>query len=462
MPAGSPPGSHKFFRAFKTFPDTDGDCSTDSAEFEIQARHQSAANHPGDPAYPTNPTDVLADPFDPDKDKNGVADGKQLDRDNDSTPDADDGGADDPTFAPPFASYPRYAFFNIPGSATQINSLGTVLFPNFTWKGGDIKPLAGIADEYDGAGSINDSDLIIGRGARAINVGGGLDPWETYFACYWRNRNAPRQWVEQSAAHVSYAGDPSGTLSEDGVFSSKSYYIRPNHNWTDDSDIDAWQIAPNGTCRNLYRGNITNQHDGNLRWGYAPIPEAGGVVYAPNKLPFLPIVPYKVVRDGTRPNTIFALDGYQVYASVNGGAWGESPAYWTALDICADGTAAGNDQPGLKMPVLLNNHWMAVERHTPGLPARWMDGTAYLHGASASGWLLAYRGSYPQASESGALLPVRIRGTAIDAATSNATGVDTFSIGSTDPGETVKDRQWIMAPAGGGSTPVSLVAPLNA
>lgn len=71
--------------------------------------------------------------------------------------------------------------------------------------------------------------------------------------------------------------------------------------------------------------------------------------------------------------------------------------------------------------------------------------------------------------ETGVLLPIRLEGIPPAGGAPEATGVDEVSVGSTNPdfslnspdAKPVQDRLWIMVPAGGGSTTVTLKAPLN-
>jgi hypothetical protein len=77
------------------------------------------------------------------------------------------------------------------------------------------------------------------------------------------------------------------------------------------------------------------------------------------------------------------------------------------------------------------------------------------------GWILA--SSWDAGSQCGVMLPVRAKGAPGNSSLApDATGVDDFSIKSTNPGEAVKDKIWIMAPINGEANTVTLKAPLNA
>jgi hypothetical protein len=314
MPAGSAPGQRQFFRAFKTFPDTDGDGSTDSAEFEMLARHQAAANHPGDLAYPTNPTDALADPFDPDKDKNGVADGLQLDRDNDLIADSSDVAPNDSTVAAAIQDVPRYAVFPAPGGALQINDRGTVLYPHATWSGGQSRNISGME-----AMAINDSNQIIGWIERKI-------PWslgerQLQALAYQNGLSGTVHHVERTIdgtirygiVNPGTVGTPGPILSDTGVVRGDWDFLRQHpddflgnfEDWNGDSladhTINSWMLPVGGDpdCVPFSRPQGVAASNGAFMWGSGEAENSGyGVVYGQNALPPLPSVPPNVIEDG--------------------------------------------------------------------------------------------------------------------------------------------------------------------
>jgi hypothetical protein len=338
-PAPSSPGSRKFFRAFKTFPDSDGDGSTDAAEFEIIARRQTAAGIAGDD---------LADPFDADKNRDGIPDGQQLDQDGDQTPDASDAAPQDPTMTAPVGEVPRFAFFPLPGSQgtpVDINTRGTVLFPRGTWKGGDLKDLEGTKPPKDDrvATALNDHDQILGQQTREFP-----DPSNRHApaGCYWPGRSGPRTWVEAEVdcpvhgkrSHSSVYPE-TRQLGNDGYFRSETWSFQPGPSM-DSCARGAWRLpaGEESTCQSLADGSRWSEEDG-IRLMEEPGTE-GFVIYdGARRLPELPGGGgTHFARDFQKPGSVLAVgvgaegsSNLTTYVSQNGGGWTASASYENAL-----------------------------------------------------------------------------------------------------------------------------------
>jgi hypothetical protein len=461
------------------------------------ARHQAAANHPGDPAYPTNPDDALADAFDPDKDKNGVVDGKQLDRDNDEVADAVDNAPQDATATAPLADVPRYAFFKTAGAGMLINDLGTALLRNSTWKGGSLLGLQGLGSgDSDTAMGLNNSDVIVGQMQRTLSEPGAPNMLTTG-NCYWPGRSAGKKWVEGMVGNKMYYGIGSaanfhhGYLSDDGQFACSSVFVtqRDGHGyWERPADspidpLDAWQLPLDAAAKCIPIDRAGSDigiagSAGALKWGQRGNPEVEpgviGMVYDGDTLLESSFVPANVVADTRNPHLLFAMaanDGGS-YFSLNGGPWTPGGTYNHAIDIARDGSAVGYNQPGLSLPIMINLKWQDITRTAPGLPEIWRtDESSHLVDTSLNGWVLASRAAdleNPNDDESGIMLPIKIEGTATTGSPREITGVDEISVrvenpdfGAPDGGKPVKDRLWVMAPVGG-ATQFTLKAPLNA
>jgi len=165
-PAPSDPNSRRFWRIKADWGlDSDNDGSPDWLEFASAA------------ANPAGPGGLRADAFDADTNRDGVADGSQLDSDGDGLADKFDPAPQDPAIATSAAAPRwRYAVFPIPAAADSngqefaphmINSQGKVLFPLSVWHRGAFKDLK---MERDGeiraifALGMNDSGQILGVG----------------------------------------------------------------------------------------------------------------------------------------------------------------------------------------------------------------------------------------------------------------------------------------------------------
>ncbi|MEO7098109.1 MAG: hypothetical protein ABI162_02020 [Luteolibacter sp.] len=166
--------------------------------------------------------------------------------------------------------------------------------------------------------------------------------------------------------------------------------------------------------------------------------------------------------------TTFEYNDTQVYKD---GAWKTSDAYAKATDISADGTAIEGNQGNLKAPIYINGKWTDIEKTAPiptdasGPPSPWHDSSVNLMDTTEHGWILAERGEYG-AYQHAAMMPIRAEAKYIQefypgVETKVAVGVDDFSIGSAEPGDTVKDRIWIMAPLGGPAKSVTIKCPLK-
>lgn len=461
LPAPAPTaGQRRFLRVKATAVDTDGDHITDFDEFLL-----AAENNP------------LGNAFNPDADGNGKKDNEQVDTDKDGTFDAYDATPQDETAAYSLIPYARYALFEIPDGAIQINDRGTVLYYDSVWRGGTTTYLTG--NGY--ANAINDRDMILGT----MEFTWDEMIWNA--ACYWSGPGGGPAVV--SAKHQSgdphhvwrissWIGDhvrtPGTVLTNDGRF--------PGVSTKDDTPSDAhhiWQLPIDDKEASSGAGPfyMTNMGPDGLMWGYEWDMESGAVygkVYAPNELEGIAsFFPLNVTR-ASLPNgkvSVFALSEHEDPDSLvhHDGSWKSSPTYGKAIDMATDGTAIGRRHEGKVMPILQNGKWHSIERSAPDLPENWKSITAELVDTTPSGWILG-RHEEGTFGKAGVLLPLRLDGVPPDITAKEATGVDGISVGADNPElnvlgdptfKPVKERLWIMAPAGSGATSVCIKAPLN-
>lgn len=485
LPAPAPTaGQRRFLRVKATAVDTDGDNVTDFDEFLL-----AAENNP------------LGNAFNSDADGNGALDDTQVDTDMDGQTNATDATPSDGTAAYTTVPYVRYAFFEIPGGAGQINDQGIALYFDKTWQGGTLVDLQGINrdDRREHANGINDSGLIIGQ-AVVMVPGAGTDT----VACAWTNRNAGRSVF----GNLSENGQTFPTsYNEEGVYFTNSFLgpdgrfaglrndyesgpvISSHHIW--ELAGDPPQLSSVAAPESIVSGQPNVQHmisgfgTNGIMWGAKARSNSNGIVFAPNELPELPFVPKSVIRHDL-PNgqtAIFALP-YSGNACVYlNGSWKDSPAYANATDIAGDGIAIGMNIPAIGAegshnfqaakvaPIFLNGKWTSIERTAPDLPVAWKDEATQLMDISQGGWILANRANpTTNAQQSAVMLPLRIEGVPPDQSAPESTGVDGVSVGADNPElnmdndptfKPVKERLWIMAPTGSGVTSARIIAPLN-
>jgi len=357
-PAPSDPDSLRFWRIkVDAGIDTDTDCSPDWAEFEM------AANGTGGMV-----AGVTGDAFNADTNNDGIPDGQQIDSDGDGTPDASDPAVSDATTFIPLAPLPRYAMFEIPGKAIQINDRGTVIFPTKVWRGGTLSDLPGGGT----ARGINDLDVILGTANRDLNDPDSGAPLPGK-VCYWASPTTPYQTlevIENGQTVFAYchhdatiAHGPGSILSNSGRFIEHAYVESAPADYHDqyDSYPTLWQIQ-DGTSTATRQASPSGSiylNDPGLYWGlvnpYDPDkPQEIGSVRVPALLAPLPFVPLNVIpqalpKGGTQyiatrnPTAFPAGGGTLVY---NGGAWRSNRTYTNAIDIALDGIAIGDSEFG--------------------------------------------------------------------------------------------------------------------
>ncbi|MCF7676091.1 MAG: hypothetical protein K9M97_12150 [Akkermansiaceae bacterium] len=183
-PAPYDPASRRFWRIKADWSkDSDEDGSPDWLEF---------ADAAGNPLVLVG---LRSDAFDGDTNRDGVADGSQVDSDGDGQPNISDPAPQDPVIAT-LAAAPRwrYAVFQIPAAVSlgggehaphMITSQGKVLFPSSVWSRGAFKNLRMTrTDEIQAsfALAMDDSGQILGVGTamRLESSGGGSGGMATF------------------------------------------------------------------------------------------------------------------------------------------------------------------------------------------------------------------------------------------------------------------------------------------
>ncbi|NQX02705.1 hypothetical protein HQ447_18755 [bacterium] len=497
-PVSVDPNSKRFWRVFVNAEiDTDLDGTQDWSEFEIAAREAAAP-----PLFSSmNDVQIMnsssgsgggstasGNAFNADTNGDGIPDGEQLDSDDDGIADAFDIASSDATATYEIGPLPRYALFEIPGNALQINDLGTVIYADKTWKAGIVAPLpGGPAGESASARGINDLDVIIGTEGR--DPARPMMP-ELLFGkiCFWPSPSQAYQYIQVVEAGKTVFAyrhhDGFGNQGPASIFSSSGHFIAHGNDFNDELDLEIgdlfdyaptlWQVPAGGVGANRKAAPASARYVGSpsLMWGRAfPSANLQGTVFAPSALPSLPFAPFNVISQPS-PNgglTLFATPpadstqttGVPTTKAYLDGKWQESPTFAMAIDISADGTAIGRNHNGLKAPILLNGQWTDIKRYAPGAPSEWADINTRLLDTTPGGWVLANRSDGNAASVSGVLLPMRVEGVPPVSVSPEASCVDAYSIGCPAPGSAVNDRIWIMAPAGEGSSEIILKSPLG-
>ena len=472
-PAPANPDSKRFWRILVNPDiDTDMDGSPDWAEFEIAAENQAT------PPNGEGGSTASGNTYNSDTNNDGIPDGDQLDRDGDGTPDSKDPDSNDNTTFFPIGPIPRYALFEIPGNALQINDLGTVVYADKTWKGGVITALPAGPAGLASARGINDLDVIIGTEGRnpewpAIpeSLSGKI--------CFWPSPSQPYQYIQvvegEKTVFAYRHHDGFGNQGPASILSSSGHFIAHGNDFNAELELEigdlydyaptVWQIPTGGASANRYLAPPWARYvnSPSLMWGVVfPSNALQGAVYAPSALPNLPFAAFNVISQPlpTGGTVLFATPPADLTHSTGGrttqvyvdGNWRENKVFANAIDIAGDGTALGGNNPGVVAPILIGNEWIRLETTTPGLPAPWLDSTVKLLDTTPRGWILAKRGNYPEPDfDNAVMLPIRVEGRFIGSdliARTTAVGVDDFSIRSYLPGDTVQDRIWIMAPMG--------------
>jgi len=489
-PAPSDPDAKRFWRIrVDAGIDTDSDGTPDWAEFQM------AANNTGGMV-----AGVTGDAFNSDTNHDGIPDGLQIDSDGDGTPDAKDPAVSDATTFIPLAPLPRYAMFEIPGKAIQINDRGTVIFPTKVWRGGTLSDLPGGGT----ARGINDLDVILGTANRDENDPDGISQ-VIGKVCYWASPTTPYRTlevIENGQTVFAYchhdatiAHGPGSILSSTGKFIEHGFVDNPPADYQHlyGAYPTLWQI-PSGNSPATRQASPSGSiylNDPGLYWGlvnpYDPDkPQEIGSVRVPALLAPLPFAPLNVIpqalpKGGTQYIALPSIDdSHHGMAYVNG-VWKVSETYANAIDIAADGTAIGrkNDASNAA-PLLLNGKWTEINLAAPGVSNPWKDSTVKFLDTTAGGWILASRGGFPllgiPGDEFSVMLPIRVDG--VDPALSVPPlvppadppeylngGVDHTSMTALG-GQGKVPEIWIMAPNseipnGGASNSVRFQSPLN-
>ena len=496
LPGPELPGSKRFWRV-KVDPDvdTDSDGSPDWAEFEIFTRGTGMLA-----------SGVIGEAFNADTNSDGIPDGQQLDTDGDGTPDAFDPDPNDNATFVPIGPEPRYALFEIPGNAIQINDLGTVILSEKVWKNGTLSNLqgGGVTAPLASASGINDLDVILGTANRDSN-GTDFPASLTGKICYWSSPTANYQTlqvVEGGQTVVAFCHHdarceqgPAPIISTTGRFIGEGYVENPPPDYRDDFEgaSTLWSIPASGSSSSrtaspsgsIYLSGSTFGTE--LIWGHTrPIDlERPGTIHGSGAIPPLPFVPYNVIAlplpkggeiyfASSKPAELFD-DNDETPATVvyQAGSWQPNKTYATAIDIARDDTAVGRNQPGKTAPILLNGIWTGIEKTVPGVPAAWRDPSIKLVDTTSNGWIL---GRDTIHSNSAALLPIKVDGVDPDVVPPPlppapgtppfnppeflAGGVDHTSMTAIGGNGRVP-QIWIMAPNGGAANTVRFQSPLN-
>lgn len=445
--------------------DSDGDGSPDHLEFSNAV---------------AGPNGLAGNAFNADTDGNGIPDGKQLDGDNDGTPDAQDTAANDASATFQIGAVPRYAIFPITNAQPQapfqeplqINDRGTVLYSSGTWAGGIWRGLVENAGNLRGATAraINDKNVILGGGWLTLNPGG--NEYLLTSACYWNTLEGSPSPILTSGATPIYASASYdflyGLLAPGPVISNDGKFFQPSYQWNGTQYAylrqSLWSLpgaggglATESSASDELRFFVSD----NLKWGHDK--DFKGVVQAGGTLPPLPFFPTNIAQAPNQRLIAMSASPNSPAQVHYGGSWHKETIYSGAIDVAADGTAIGKNTDGRQAPLLINGKWTNLSRAAPGIPETWADGSASLIDTTPGGWALA-TDTAPIASA--AMLPLRLEGLPESVPSgvptiADSTGVDDFSVGADLVDPSAQDRLWIMAPSIAGKTTVNVNAPLH-
>lgn len=224
--------------------------------------------------------------------------------------------------------------------------------------------------------------------------------------------------------------------------------------------------SPGKSALPLYEGGVA---DADLYWGYPNTTPPDGSMTVYSNGTAIPVSgSIRTIRRGPGGMLIATFKGGKDTLVWKDGVWHPSPLLAKAIDISADGTSIGHSHDGKTAPILLNGKWTDIRRYAPAPASPWNGLTVASLDITSGGWVLASREAPAagQPPEHAALLPIRAECLYAQESqngmiTTEATGVDDFSIGAVFTTPSVGDRIWIMAPQGGSPKSVTFHAPVN-
>ncbi|GAA5480835.1 thrombospondin type 3 repeat-containing protein [Haloferula sargassicola] len=454
------PGGRKFLRLVADWNlDSDADGSPDWAEFTLLL----------DPAHPQH---LLGSPFVGDADGDGVADGEQLDSDNDSIPDAEDAAPRNPLIRWRKSPLSVYAVFELPLGDLQlpwvpdegpvkIDHAGRVMFRTKVWDRGDIIDFGGDTRLL----AMNDRGMIVGD-AWFEDADTGITPHLGWWA-------TPRATVQElkhgdTAAKGTFvlksgsAGFGSA-LSEDGkiiVRTQKKIETGEGHAypylWVDEDKTVIWDLEPENPSAppfvpapdfGIYI------HDSGAIWGnrlFEIETYLTGLGTGSEHLGDLEAAYKKLVGvgGGDSETTLVLTAGPGPPRARISGQWETISELEDIRDISSDGT--GIEDSHL---IWRNRLVHYLPELAPGLdPGEW-NAASFLDIAGSGALLAALPspGSPGEFSKVASAIPIRVDDDVF------ATGVDDVSATARPEEQRQGGRIWIMAPAGGSPPNASVV-----
>lgn len=468
-PAPPPvPGQRRFYRVTgDAGGDADGDGTPDWLEFAlIAAGGQAAAG---------------ADPFNPDTNGNGTADGAENDSDEDGTPDVADAAPGDAAVNWQPGDHLLFAFFPVSGTGriAHVNDKGRVLYANSVWSNGvplPLSPTSGNLLRNCEAIGIGDNGFILGIGEIDLpdDTGAswspcmvtwpeaGGDPVPLTAGENQEKYLIPVSVIDVSSQTASFPVPSDTNVNSEGKFVAHVGQVVSVPGQGGNYFNVQLDEAEEGAARKIWQGTAGNSAvtqvaaagettvwiaDNGLESGvddFGQFKVGGELILGPMRrivtLPGGGIGAF--LRDGNDARGVppkILLDS----------TWKDSTTLQPSIDISTERLFA------LSYPweIWLNGKDIRpAHEFAPGLPAFWRGGGASLADTTRNGWTLAVNTGPP--AEAMLAMPLQL------STDVPASGVDNQSAAARDSKVPViqagnRDEYWAMVPAGG-STVVRL------
>ncbi len=449
----------KFWRAIADWGiDTDSDGSADWAEFQMQLQSSGGGSNA-----------AIADPTSSDSNNDGIADGMQLNSDNDSIPDANDASSHDPLINWQKTLPTRFALFSLPPGTTSegivnlpinVNEKGMVLYSEGVFYGNQYHQLPKNSEHVGvRAKFINDAGRILGGASYAK----GNDSMGGSRALFWSSPTTlPSVIGTEEFAPISpfpwgfQVSFPGQHLANDGTFIGLTY-----ENTTDEHG------NPTRTMRGLKVWQIDDEGDVSMLGDAGPYDycESQSSMWGTNAAGAVEILFGGLNNNiGSGNHTNLARVGSHNQAVLHGGTaaarffkngeWAVSNTFDridgisdTGLVIGSEGRANLNGLGNFALNFWYNGRFYSTERMMPDAPTVFSNAlNSFNLGMSKKGHTLL--GTINSANDYDQIALAFPCAAEDDV---EYTGLDDFSITSSEPDPAYANKIWIMVPTGGGT-----------